>query len=620
MTQTPEIPLPARRLLRPALIWALLHGLLVVLFFAGALQRAVEPLPAATAGALWGGFLVQGLFVGLVAFLATLPLLLLGRRYAWTAPLLLGLIGLFFLLDSLVYDSLGFHVNGLVLQVAMQPGALAETGLPAGEVALFAALAAAALAGDAWLGSRFLRRFAGKGRTWPLALAVLLLWVGDRVAVAALTFDGGQAVMAAGTTMPLQPPVRMNKILARVTGRKAVADLKLDALPQAGTPPGRLDPAAVRLTRRPDVILLLIESLRADFFTPEVMPNLWRRAQEGAVFTRHHASASSTHFALFSLFYGLDAQRRDAVIGAGRAPLLFPALRQNGYQLALLAASSVDWMNLKETVFRDVHDGLQTDFTGVGHERDVQMIARAEAIVADARKDDPLFLFLFFDGTHFNYTYPERSAVFAPAWDGKGSIAAARVDPALLVARAKNAAREVDAKIEEFLATWERERGSAPTLVITGDHGEEFRERGRVGHASDVTREQIHVPMIVIDETLAPGRRDVVTGHVDVVPTLLALLGDDHDPALYADGVPMHEARADRYVLATVGWEPRFALVGTEMKVRFLSQDGGFGSVQVTDPFDRPLPDAEARFRAEAPRLLRTLRGQMGAGALSTAE
>ncbi|WP_373046751.1 sulfatase-like hydrolase/transferase [Vulgatibacter sp.] len=609
----------ARSYLRPALFWALLHGLLVVLFFAGPLARAVEPLPGATAAALRFGFVLQGLFVGLVAFLATLPLLVLGRRYAVAAPLLLGLVGLFFLFDSLVYASLGFHVNGLVLQVAMQPGALEETGLPAGEVALFGVAVVAVLALDTWLGSRFLRRFAGGRRTWPWALAVLLLWVGDRLAVAGLTFDGGQAVMAAGTTMPLQPPIRMNKLLGKLTGRKAVADLRLDTLPQAGTPPGKLDPASVHFRRKPDVVVLLIESLRADFLTPEVMPSLVRRAEAGTVFTRHHASASSTHFALFSLFYGLDAQRRDAVIGAGRSPLLFPALKANGYQTSLLAASSVDWMDLKETVFRDVLDGLQTDFKGVGHTRDVQMMERAEAIVAGARQEAPLFLFLFFDGTHFNYTYPERSAVFAPAWDGKGSMAAARVDPALLVARAKNAAREVDTKIEAFLQHWQATRGTRPTLIVTGDHGEEFREHGRVGHSSDVTREQIHVPMVVIDEILEPGRIDRVTGHVDVVPTLFSLLGDEHDPSLFADGLPMHTAPADRYILATVGWEPRFALVGAELKVRFLGQDGGFGSVQVTDLFDRPLPDGEARFRAEAPRLIRTLRGQMGSQTLSAA-
>lgn len=603
----------ARQHLRPAFFWALGHGLLVVLFFASALQRALEPLPTGSAALLGVGFLVEGLSLGLVAFVATLPLLLLGRRYRWAAPLLIGLITLFFFLDSLAFASLGFHVNGLVLQVAMQPGALRETGLPVGEVVLLGAGAAGLLALDVWLGSRFLERRAGGGvLRW--VLVVLGLWAVERIGVAALTFTTGQAAMAAGTTLPLQPPIRMNKLLAKITGRDPIRDLRLDALPQAGTPPGSLDPAAIRFTRRPDVVFLLIESLRADFLTPEVMPNLWRLAEEGTVFTRHYSTASSTHFALFSLFYGLDAQRRDAVVGAGRSPLLFPALRQNGYRLSLLAASSVDWMGLKDTVFRDVQDGLQTDFVGKGHERDRAMMAQARRIVAEAGPD-PLFLFLFFEGTHFNYSYDERSAVFRPAWDGKGSIAAVRVDRELLLNRARNAAREVDAKIAEFLAHWEATRGTRPTIVVTGDHGEEFREHGRVGHSSDVTDEQIHVPMVVVDETLPKGRIDRVTAHVDVLPTLLALLGDEHDPSLYADGVAMHRAPEDRYVLATVGWEPRFALVGSDLKVRFLGQDGGFGSVQVTDPFDDPIPDAEARFAQEAPRLLRRLRGQMGMAA-----
>ena len=42
-------------------------------------------------------------------------------------------------------------------------------------------------------------------------------------------------------------------------------------------------------------------------------------------------------------------------------------------------------------------------------------------------------------------------------------------------------------------------------------------EYGRVGHASDVTREQLHVPMVVIDETLPPGAA-VWTG---LVPTFM---------------------------------------------------------------------------------------------------
>src|SRR5690606_24187259 len=116
--------------------------------------------------------------------------------------------------------------------------------------------------------------------------------------------------------------------------------------------------------------------------------------ERGRIFPRHYSGASSTHFSLFSLFYGLDCQRRDATIGAGHSPLLFPSLKANGYDLSVIAASSVDWMGLRETVFRDIRDDLQTGLPGDGHERDAEMIRRAEKKVRETPPDRPLFLFL----------------------------------------------------------------------------------------------------------------------------------------------------------------------------------------------------------------------------------
>jgi len=603
--------MPARHHLRPALIWALAHGLLVVWFFRRALGDAAADMLPALRAPLWAGFAIEGLFLGLLAFVATLPLLALRRAYALAAPILVAIVTAFFYVDSLVFDALGFHVNGLVLTVAMQPGGgLAETGLPKGEVALLVGAIAAAVAIDAWLGAWFLRRFASSRKAWSWALGILLLWTLERVGSAGLIFTGGPPAETASTLMPLQPLVRMNKQLAALTGRQPVRELALGGLPQVATPLGRLDPAEVRFERKPDVVFLLIESLPSTFLTDEVMPNLSALSREATVFERHYSAAAATQFSLYSILFGLDAQRRDAVIGAGRTPLLFPAMKNNGYGVHLLAASSVDWMDLKETVFHDVTDGLETDFPGDGNGRDEAMIARAGEILETAPKDQPLFLFLFFAGTHFNYTYPPRSAVFEPAWDGAGTLTASRVPSEQLQNRARNAAREVDTKIAEFLAAYRTRRGGAPLLFVTGDHGEEFNESGRIGHSSDVSAAQIHVPMIVKDEALPPGRIDAPTGHVDLLPTLFSLLGDDHDTALFSDGMPMQHAPADRYVLSMVGWTRKFALVGKDLKVSFMEGQTSPKGVRVTDPFDRPLADGEARFAAEAPRMLRRLRGQ----------
>lgn len=604
-------PTPTLHLLRPSLLWALGHGLLALFFFRGGLLRALAGVPPEMHLPLWGGFVVQSLALGLAMWLATLPLLALRRHYAWAAPLVISLATVGLYVDSLLFESLGFHVNRLVLQVAMQPGALAETGLSHWEVFGLCVAMAVFLGVEIVAGRLFFLRFARRLRSAvALAALVALVWTGERVGSAVLSFYGGQGVVSAATTLPLQPPVRMNNFLRKVTGKKPQGELLVKALPSAGAPMGALDAEEVAFERTPDVLFILVESLRADFFRPDVMPRLWERAHaSGRIFPRHYSGASSTHFSLFSIFYGLDCQRRDATIGAGHTPLLFPALKANGYDLSLIAASSVDWMGLRETVFRDVGDGLQTHLPGNGHERDAEMIRRAEAKLRETAPDQPLFLFLFFIGSHFNYSYPDDAEIFTPVWDGAGSLAAARVPPEHLKNRAFNSVWEVDRKIDDFLRTYEEIRGGKPLVIVTSDHGEEFRERGRVGHGSDVTVEQIHVPLVIFDEALPPGEHDGVSGHVDLVPTVFGLLGDEHPPSLYSDGMSLQDAPRDRYAMASVGWEPRFAIVGKELKVRFFSMDAGMGSIQLTDPFDQPLPDAQARFAKEGRQMLRRLRG-----------
>ena len=79
----------------------------------------------------------------------------------------------------------------------------------------------------------------------------------------------------------------------------------------------------IRFTRRPDVLFVVAESLPAKHLAPDVMPNLWRRSESGARFTRHYA-ARSRRTTLFSLLYGLQAQKLEATMGAGRRPVLFP--------------------------------------------------------------------------------------------------------------------------------------------------------------------------------------------------------------------------------------------------------------------------------------------------------
>jgi hypothetical protein len=62
-------------------------------------------------------------------------------------------------------------------------------------------------------------------------------------------------------------------------------------------------------------------------------------------------------------------------------------------------------------------------------------------------------------------------------------------------------------------------------VIITGDHGEEFMEKGRWGHNSEFSEEQMRVPLVLRIPNIKPTRVNRITSHLDITPTLLPILG-----------------------------------------------------------------------------------------------
>lgn len=62
-------------------------------------------------------------------------------------------------------------------------------------------------------------------------------------------------------------------------------------------------------------------------------------------------------------------------------------------------------------------------------------------------------------------------------------------------------------------------------VIVTGDHGEEFMEKGRWGHRSTFSQEQIQVPLIIWIPESGKGDHSFMTSHIDIVPTIAPYLG-----------------------------------------------------------------------------------------------
>ena len=94
---------------------------------------------------------------------------------------------------------------------------------------------------------------------------------------------------------------------------------------------------------------------------------------------------------------------------------------------------------------------------------------------------------------------------------------------------------------------WLRERGRLDDtlVVVTSDHGEEFLEHGRLGHARTLYQEVVAVPLLVRIPGWEPGVVEEPVALLDVFPTLLDALGLPPEPGVEGVLLPRPgEARA----------------------------------------------------------------------------
>jgi arylsulfatase A-like enzyme len=83
-------------------------------------------------------------------------------------------------------------------------------------------------------------------------------------------------------------------------------------------------------------------------------------------------------------------------------------------------------------------------------------------------------------------------------------------------------------------------------VVLTADHGEEFREHGDWGHGITLFKEVVHVPLIVHTPRQTAGQRvKQVVRTIDIAPTMLTLAGVSVPETMRGEDLTRAAARAD---------------------------------------------------------------------------
>jgi arylsulfatase A-like enzyme len=332
--------------------------------------------------------------------------------------------------------------------------------------------------------------------------------------------------------------------------------------------------AATADATRPTIVFILIDALRADHlplygYSRQTSPNLVGLASQGMTFSKFYAQASSTRPSIATIFSSLypsvHKANEDRDVLSSSVTVLPQVLKNAGYSTFGISANA----NISPTFgYAQGFDSfsvwkIENEFrvTTAGRLADeflsqqtLRRLLREHADIvptADVITDrtlawvrenggrNPMFLYVHYIDPHDPYSPP-------PPYDRKFDYRSepprrAGVDPLTLIGPGKDrdsVGRTLDLYDGEILYADHHvgrllkgleDRGVLRNalVIVTADHGEEFWEHGNEKHGRSAYEEVLHVPFIMWwpGKVAAGTRFEGVAGHIDLMPTLLNLLG-----------------------------------------------------------------------------------------------
>jgi len=325
--------------------------------------------------------------------------------------------------------------------------------------------------------------------------------------------------------------------------------------------PAPLPPRAAPPAGAPNVVLIMVDTLRADHLScygsaAVKTPHIDALAADGLRWTSAFSQASWTRPSVATILTGLYPSSHGAVHKADRLPdrvdTLAEVLGRAGYHTVGFAdnANVSQAFNFQQGF--DEYHYLAPDFFFAASEPAAQLalysglrLVRerflahyvdvhhyyqpAEVVTAEVRRwldrgarDEPFFLFAHYMDPHDPY--------FAHPFNGEGYARVAHPNPPPALAERLHHLYEGEvAYLDEHLGVLFddlKRRGlyDRTLVVLTADHGEEFREHGGWWHGTTLYDEQIHVPLIVKPagaHALVRVRDELATS-LDIAPTIVA--------------------------------------------------------------------------------------------------
>jgi len=564
------------------------------------------------------------MFISSTVFLNLLPFGLVSLFALFRLPQILMRIAaaaaaaafhLFLIIDYRIFSVFKFHFNGLIFNFLTTEGASDSFRLNTATLVTLAMMIIILCAGEFFLATKIFSKSGEEQRRFRFATVLVLLIsvvLADKAVYAYADLTNRSPVLENARYYPYYTTIKIKNFAERWFGYKPEKWDEMVYVSSGKAINYPLQPLTFSDDApRYNIVYIVLECWRVDMVTPDIMPFVAEFAKKHVFFRDHYSGGNATRWGIFSMFYGLYGSLWDQFLAAHQSPVLIDALIKKNYQFSILSATKLSFPEFRKTVFVNVTDSITDDWPALHYsDRDRLLVEHFDSFLKSRDRTRPFLGFLFFNSSHPYFEYPSRFEKFLPVVDTNAVDLTRAFTPEQYAGfknRYKNALYYLDSLIQETIAHL-RETGvfDNTIIIITGDHGSEYNENGYFFYNSAFDDYQLKPPLIMSVPGKKPLEITTMTGHVDLPPTLLNMLGSITPHSAYAHGTDLF-APARREALLCSDWG-HSALVTDTYRI-IMPGSSGFSDqrVEVRTGSDYKIVPGKEILKRYMPEIMRTL-------------
>ncbi len=350
------------------------------------------------------------------------------------------------------------------------------------------------------------------------------------------------------------------------------------------------------------VVLILVDTLRADHVNQELMPGVWSFFSKGHRWGDASADAPWTVPSVASLFTArpvldLTTPEGDLLGVPEGMPTWAEALERAGFSGgAVVANYTIQVLNGFGKGFGSF---LVPDGHGSSHHPDATWVVDNARAWLAAHRGENGFLYLHLMDPHEPYRDHSGRGRVAPSlqpFAHRDRVATAS-ETALFKDLYAGEVRHVDQVLTPFL----HDLGPHAVVALTADHGEALGEHGCWGHGLNLYQEALHIPFMLRGPGVAAGESGQPEQLIDLTPTLLDLVGVERERSMIGRSMLSGGSRVP-LVAATFGAGPLrwcWRRGADKVVIRMAPQPGLASVARSTMEEGHPLPTGAVAFRLD---------------------